>query len=69
MKIAKILTYKGQDYKYVIDTEPASYCDICVFRDMCADVITGKIAPENSPMPLCNELSEEFNTHFACFTK
>ena len=67
MTNVKIITYKGKEYRYVIDTEPAPYCDFCVFRELCGKTIGGKIVIEDSPMPLCEKLSEEFNTHFANF--
>jgi len=67
MTNVKIITYKGKDYRYVIDTEPAPYCDFCVFSKLCGDAITGKIMIEDSPMPLCEKLSEQFDTHFANF--
>lgn len=67
MTNVKIITYKGREYKYVIDTKPLPYCDFCVFKEICAKAIDGKIVIENSPMPLCEKLSEEFNTHFANF--
>ena len=69
MTNVKIITYKGKEYKYVIDAEPASYCDICAFRELCGDVLCGKMSYEESPMPICERLSEEFNTHFASFVK
>lgn len=67
MTNVKIITYKGREYKYVIDTKPLPYCDFCVFRELCGKAISGKIAIEDSPMLLCEKLSEEFDTHFANF--
>lgn len=67
MTNVKIITYKGREYRYVIDTEPAPYCDFCVFREICVDAVSGKIAIEDSPLPLCEKLSEEFDTHYANF--
>ena len=67
MTNVKIITYKGKEYRYVIDTEPAPYCDFCVFSNLCVKAFEGKIPIEDSPMPLCEKLSEEFNTHYGSF--
>ena len=65
--IGKIITYKGKEYQYVFDSVPDQYCDFCAFSEICSEVIQHKRDVEDSPMPLFNELSEEFNTYFANF--
>lgn len=66
-KIGKIINWKGKEYAYLIDEEPAEFCDCCVFRKECAMVLSKELAYEESPMKICSDLSEEFNTNFANF--
>lgn len=66
-RINKIITWQGKEYAHIIEDEPFEFCDICVFRDICPKVLTKQLAFENSPMPICNKLSEEADTHFAFF--
>lgn len=66
-KIYKIINWQGKEYAHIIEDEPWQFCDICDFRDLCPKVLTKELAFEDSPMPICEKLSEEANTHFAFF--
>lgn len=66
-RINKIITWQGKEYAHIIEDEPFEFCDICSFRDICSKVLTKEVSYENSPMPICNKLSEEADTHFAFF--
>ena len=68
MKVARIVKYGDKEYKFLIGDEPTEYCDLCVFREDCAKVVSREITVDQSPMKLCIDLTDEFNTHFACFT-
>ena len=66
-RINKIITWQGKEYAHIIEDKPWQFCDICDFGDLCSKVIRKELAYEDSPMPICNKLSEESNTHFAFF--
>lgn len=66
-RINKIITWQGKEYAHIIEDEPWQFCDICDFGDLCSKVIRKELAYEDSPMPICEKLSEEANTHFAFF--
>lgn len=68
-RINKIIIWQGKEYAHIVEDEPWQFCDICDFGDLCSKVICKELAYENSPMPICNKLSEEANTHFAFFIK
>ena len=66
-RINKIITWQGKEYAHIIEDEPFEFCDICSFRDICSKVLTKEVSYENSPMSICNKLSEEADTHFTFF--
>ena len=66
-RINKIITWDGKEYAHVIETEPSSFCDQCVFSDLCQKVLYRELAVEDSPMKVCNDLCTKENTHFAFF--
>lgn len=66
-RISKIITWQDKEYAHIIEDDPFPFCDICDFRDLCSKVLTKELAFKDSPMPICEKLSEEANTHFAFF--
>lgn len=66
-RINKIITWQEKEYAHIIEDEPYPFCDLCSFSDICQKVLTKELAHEDSPMPICEKLSEEANTHYAFF--
>ena len=66
-RINKIITWQGKEYAHIIEDNPFSFCDICDFGDLCSKVLAKELTFEDSPMSICEKLSEEANTHFAFF--
>jgi len=68
-RINKIITWQNKEYAHIVEDEPFQFCDICDFGDLCSKVLRKELAFEDSPMPICEKLSEEADTHFAFFRK
>lgn len=66
-RINKIITWNNKEYAHIIENELSEFCDLCSFRDICAKVLQKKLAFEDSPMKICQELCDAENTHFAFF--
>jgi len=67
-RINKLINWNGKEYAHIIENEPAPFCDLCAFGDICQKVLTKELAYEDSPMKICNDVCEEANnTHFAFF--
>lgn len=68
-RINKIITWQDKEYAHIVEDEPFQFCDICDFGDLCSKVLRKELAFEDSPMPICEKLSEEADTHFAFFIR
>lgn len=68
-RVNKYVKWEDKEYAHLIGDEPAQYCDMCAFRDTCSQVITKKIRYDDSPMTICEKLSEEENTNYSFFVE
>ena len=66
-RINKIINWDGKEYAHIIEDNPNQFCDLCVFSDLCQKVILKKLAFEESPMKICEELCSKENTNYAMF--
>lgn len=66
-RVNKLINWHGKEYAHIIEDAPFQFCDICVFSKLCSKVLHKELAFEDSPMPICERLCDEANTHFAFF--
>lgn len=66
-RINKIINWKGKEYAHIIESEPAPFCDFCVFRNECQKVLTKQLSFEDSPLRICSDLCDAENTSYAFF--
>ena len=66
-RINKFVNWKDKEYAHVIADSSADYCGICVFSQLCKQVATKELKYDDSPMSICEQLSDAENSNFTFF--
>ncbi len=66
-RIDRIINWKGKDYAHVVEDTLTEFCSLCSFQDVCEKVVSHEVPVDESPMKICQNISDELNINTAFF--